>query len=126
MMSLFQCQACGCCENTALTHCGYPGLEDIFDWSYAPERRGLQLCSACGPIKYSDGTKTSKCGGWHGEFERVYLPKDSFFTNKVGNLQHKQTGSERFIDFQIEGPDVAYLPVTPEEEEAWKELEKQQ
>lgn len=73
-MSLFQCSECGCCENTAL--CNY-------HW-----RRYKKLpdaCSACEPD-----------GKWHGEFERVFLPKGMFVTNRDGNLAHKQTGDTDF------------------------------
>lgn len=37
-MSLFQCEVCGCCENTALSCQGFHWMADLFDWSYAPER----------------------------------------------------------------------------------------
>jgi len=73
----------------------------LFDWAYAPERRGMQLCSACSPAKYRDGTSCHKGGKWHGKFERVFLPKGEFFTNKKGNLEHRATGSEDFIRFRI-------------------------
>ena len=45
-MSLFQCEKCGCLENTAL--CGY--------WF----RKGKALCSKCDP----------NIGKWHGAFKR--------------------------------------------------------
>lgn len=73
-MSLFQCQVCGCCENTALACQGFQGWpERSFDWSYAPERKGMLLCSAWGPVKYRSGEPT-KFGKWHDQFERTYLP----------------------------------------------------
>jgi len=101
-MSLFQCEHCGCCENTALSSQGFNGFfEKLYDWSYAPERKGLKLCSACGPVKYSDGEET-EYGVWHGVFERTYLPKGMFFTNRVGNLEHKETGSEDFRFYALE------------------------
>lgn len=102
-MSLFQCENCGCCENTALTNQGYPGghTADCFDWSYAPEFKGKQLCSACSPAKYSDGTTSRKGGKWHGQFDRVFLPKGEFFTNKRGNLEQSATGSEDYRPLRI-------------------------
>lgn len=101
-MSLFQCENCGCCENTALSSQGFIGIfADFFDWSYAPERKGMKLCSACGPVKYRDG-KQSEYGRWHGKFDRVFLPKGEFFTNKVGNLEHKETGVDDFRAYALE------------------------
>lgn len=93
-MSLFQCENCGCCENTALSSQGFKGpFADFFDWSYAPERRGKLLCSACGPVMFASGEAT-EYGQWHGRFPRVFLPKGQFVTNSVGNLAHRDTGDE--------------------------------
>lgn len=104
-MSLFQCENCGCCENTALSSQGFNGFfEKLYDWSYSPERKGMKLCSACGPVKYSDGEKT-EYGIWHRRFARTYLPKGMFFTNRVGNLEHKETGSEDFRIYALEKPE---------------------
>lgn len=102
-MSLFQCENCGCCENTALTHLGrtYQGREDSFDWTGKEHLKGMRLCSACSPTHFSDGTKCSKAGGWHGKFKRVYLPKGQFITNSRGDLQHTVSGSTRFYDYAI-------------------------
>jgi hypothetical protein len=99
-MSLFQCENCGCCENTALSCQGFKFIAESFDWSYAPEREGLNLCSACGPISYKTERPT-KYGKWHEEFERVFLPMGEFHTNRVGNLEHTATGSEDFRGFAI-------------------------
>lgn len=90
-MSLFQCENCGCMENTALAFQGFKDVCDWFDWEYAPERKGKRLCSACGPVKYSDGDPT-EYGKWHEQFPRTIFPMGEFFTNKVGNLQHRETG----------------------------------
>ena len=48
-MSLFQCNACGCVEDTALCHY----------WS-ARLQQTPPLCSGCDP----------KIGKWHGEFQQ--------------------------------------------------------
>lgn len=102
-MSLFQCEVCGCCENTALSCQGFKFITECFDWSYAPEREGLKLCSACGPTHYkSEGP--CEYGKWHGEFERVYLPLGQFHTNRAGNLEHTESGSADFRAFAIEAP----------------------
>jgi hypothetical protein len=38
-MSLFQCQHCGCKENTALSAQGFVTLADIYDWTGIEDRR---------------------------------------------------------------------------------------
>lgn len=62
----------------------------------------MRLCSACGPASLRGGTPTENAGKWHGRFPRVFLPKGEFFTNAVGNLEHKETGSEDYQKFAIE------------------------
>lgn len=99
-MSLFQCENCGCCENTALSAQGFKNMSHLFDWSYAKDREGLLLCSACGPVLYNDGTST-RYGVWHKVFPRVFMPKGMFFTNRAGNLAHKDTGDEDFSKYEI-------------------------
>lgn len=99
-MSLYQCEHCGCCENTALGAYYSADMPENFDWSGMEERKGKRLCSACGPTKYVDGD-LSGYGQWHGEFERTYLPMGAFHTNKRGNLQHNETGSEDFRAFAL-------------------------
>jgi hypothetical protein len=102
-MSLFQCQNCGCCENTALSHQGFAMMAECFDWTGKEELRGKKLCSACGPTHYSDGTKSSRSGRWHGAFARVFLPMGMFKTNRSGNLEHIESGSENYRDYVLEG-----------------------
>jgi hypothetical protein len=75
-------------------------MHDLFDWSYAPEREGLRLCSACGPTLYDDGS-TTRYGQWHGKFDRTFLPLGMFKTNQKGNLAHVETGDEDFFKFDI-------------------------
>lgn len=102
-MSLYQCEHCGCCENTALGAYYSAAMPEIFDWSGMEERKGKRLCSADGPVKYVDGNPTGY-GKWHGEFERVYLPMGAFYTNKRGNLKHSETGREDFRSFAVGAP----------------------
>ena len=80
-MSLFQCEECGACENTA-TGC------------YWGEKR--KLCSECGT------------GFWHGRFGKVLLPKGQFVTNAEGNLAHKDSGDTDFLKYVLtpSDPDV--------------------
>lgn len=99
-MSLFQCQRCGCCENTALSMQGFEPMTKYFDWTGIEDREGLLLCSACGPTRYRKGTPT-EYGVWHGRFERTFLPLGMFHTNRVGNLAHNETGDEDFRKYAI-------------------------
>lgn len=89
-MSLFQCSKCGCVENTALSGAGCTWV-GLYDWSGLEEFKGKMLCSACGPTLFENGEPTGY-GEWHGEFDRIFLPKGEWTTNKQGNLEHKITG----------------------------------
>jgi len=99
-VSLYQCENCGCCENTALSSQGHKPPPEWFDWAGIEALKGKRLCSACGPTKYSDGTPT-KDGKWHGEFDRVFLPLGMFKTAKNGNLAHVETGDEDFRKHEV-------------------------
>ncbi|TCW07090.1 hypothetical protein EDF73_113152 [Raoultella sp. BIGb0138] len=101
-MSLFQCENCGCCENTALSFQGFRPIKEEFDWSYAPEREGMLLCSACGPTHLCDGDPTPCGGKWHGQFPRVFLPKGMFKTASNGNLEHIWTGDQDYTKYALE------------------------
>lgn len=81
-MSLFQCYACGCRENTATCNfwSNMFGSEN-YQWRSNPSEPWM-LCSACDP----------KIHEWHGMFDRLYLPKGEFKTNGEGNLEHIATG----------------------------------
>jgi hypothetical protein len=98
-MSLYQCERCGCRENTALAM--QPKMPTRwFDWTGIEDRRGKHLCSVCMPTRYADGSPTDG-GVWHGEFERVYLPLGEFHTNDRGNLQHTATGRTGVKAFEL-------------------------
>ena len=99
-MSLFQCENCGCVENTACAAQGFRVMTELFDWAGIEERAGKLVCSACGPTKYMDGEPT-EYGKWHGEFKRTYLPMGMFKTNRVGNLEHIETGEEDYREYEI-------------------------
>lgn len=94
-MSLFQCERCGCAENTALSSQGFKPWPDQFDWTGMEDRKGMRLCSDCGPTKYSDGSPT-EYGQWHGRFPRVFLPLGMFRTAQNGNLEHVETGDQDY------------------------------
>lgn len=76
-MSLYQCEACGCRENTALG--SYWGKD-------------VKQCSLCA------------FGEWHGRFPRLMLPKGMFITNGEGNLEHKETGETDLKKYEIVEP----------------------
>ncbi|MBU9200273.1 hypothetical protein KTD31_02485 [Burkholderia multivorans] len=99
-MSLFQCHSCGCCENTATSNQGFSMFPESFDWSGKEALKGFRLCSACGPTRFKDGTATGG-GKWHDVFARVFLPKGMFKTNKRGNLEHIETGSEDYRSYAL-------------------------
>ena len=101
-MSLFQCELCGCCEDTALSHNGFFRTQ-VFDWTGIEDRRGKKLCSACGPMKYVDGYPTEDEGHWHQHFDRVFLPKGMFRTAQNGNLEHIENGDQNFRKYAVPG-----------------------
>lgn len=88
-MSLFQCQHCGCKENTALASTYSWISPESYDWTGIEDRKGKRLCSACLPERYADGTATGH-GKWHGRFERTFLEKDMYETDHEGNLKRKK------------------------------------
>jgi hypothetical protein len=104
-MSLYQCQNCGCVENTASGHY-WSRDQRHFNWVGIEDRAGKKLCSACGPVAFASGEPT-RLGRWHGRFERVFLPKDMFRTNHEGNLEHIETGETDYSKYRIEGSDDA-------------------
>lgn len=102
-MSLFQCEVCGCCENTSCAGQGCNGYaETFYDWTGFEDRKGKKLCSVCAPTKHADGAPT-KFGKWHGLFERRFLPMGMFKTAKNGNLEHKKTGEQTYQPYIIKG-----------------------
>ena len=85
-MSLYQCEKCGCVENTA---------KGFYHWRNAPslalpEFLGKKLCSACGPVVHPDGSPTG-LGKWHGIFEQRFYPLGSLYTDSQGNVRNKET-----------------------------------
>ena len=101
--SLFQCQVCGCAENTALASQGCDGYAiKFFDWTGIEDRKGKKLCSVCAPMKYSDGAPTAY-GKWHDRFTRTFLPLGMFVTNDKGNLAHRETGDENYRGYALVG-----------------------
>lgn len=76
-MSLFICDECKCLENTSLGH--YWGMNFI---KFKDESKNSKaLCSSCMPTEFSDGSKSSKGGMWHGEFEKRMPSKKEVLEN---------------------------------------------
>lgn len=109
-MSLFQCDKCGCMENTALTNAGHSQLKYLYQdetefLADCRKRLGLEpdaplgnYCSACTPIWYTESgdlgigsnpNPQPEEGLWHGKFERIFYPLGSMRTNREGNLVPK-------------------------------------
>jgi len=87
-MPIFQCQQCGCAENSALGWYNNRNKERLT----VKEHLGKALCSACAPRKFPDGSPTKFNGKWHNSFERTFLPLNLFKTNEEGKLEHIETG----------------------------------
>jgi hypothetical protein len=105
-MSLFQCDRCGCLENTACTN-GYhirSSLQNEKGEAVESYRQIMGLkpgqpfgayCSVCTPVWFTEegayGVGPHSESRWHGKFERRFLPKGLFHTNEDGNLAHIET-----------------------------------
>ena len=120
-MSLFQCDKCGCVENTACSDGGYM-IKYLITKERKPEvyksyKKVLGLteedefgkyCCVCNPVWFADnrqygiGENPNK-KEWHNKFERIFLPKGEWITNKVGNLEHKITGEQDYYKYVIKG-----------------------
>lgn len=85
-MSIYQCDECGCAENTALGWYHCRNSETLVD----PKYFGKKLCSVCSPTHFRDGTPIEDAGKWHGRFKRKFYPKGSMETDRFGNLVPKR------------------------------------
>jgi hypothetical protein len=74
-MSIFQCDSCGCAENTALSR-------GVFGPRFQPEKAADNKLDP-------KGRYCSSCwdGVWHGKFERRFYPMGSMVTDHEGNLK---------------------------------------
>lgn len=99
-MSMFQCEHCGCAENTALCSAHLAFLHKSFDFSGIEDRKGKRLCSACAPSKFARGQETGY-GIWHGEFRRVFLEIGAWMTDKQGNLARKSDGVTDYMKHAV-------------------------
>jgi len=99
-MSLFQCEVCGCVENTALSFQGIKPMDDDFDFTGMEDKKGKLLCSECAPTKFDDGD-SSGLGKWHGKFDKLILPLGMFKTNREGNLEHIENGDTDYKKYEV-------------------------
>jgi len=83
-MSIFQCDQCGCLENSALS--GTYHIRNAKDLM-PKELLGKKLCCVCGPEYYPGGTKNPKTGKWHERFKRLFFPKNTLYTDGQGNVR---------------------------------------
>ncbi len=100
-MGLYQCDKCGCVDNTSVSKCSVPEANYFIHGAQLTECRqklGLKddqklgrYCSACCPLQ----------GKWHGQFDRIFLPPGEFETGPTGNLRHKKTHDEDFMKYAI-------------------------
>ena len=106
-MSLFQCGRCGCVDNTVYGVSGEEYRSRFYDWTGIEDRLGKDLCCACAPTRYAKSKEQAKTmggkpyGQWHNQYDRNFLPMDMFYTNRVGNLAHKETHSEDYAPYII-------------------------
>jgi len=57
-MSLFQCEECGCIENSAKGHYHCVGR----GWYKDKRKDAMKLCSECMPSEFNDGTINKEAG----------------------------------------------------------------
>lgn len=84
-MSLYQCEKCGCVENTA---CGFYHCSnsDLFCDYQEGTKKGMKLCCECGPLKLTNGKPTGY-GKWHDCFVKAIYPFNSLYTDDDGNVK---------------------------------------
>lgn len=71
-MPCFVCAKCECIENTALSNYWMHKRIEIYKWPEELEPyKGMPLCSECGPVEFTDGSKAGN-GRWHGRFEKKH------------------------------------------------------
>lgn len=97
-MSLFQCDECGCVDNSACGGTYHTKNTDL----WAEEDRGKELCVVCSPKKFVDGSENKGAGIWHNHFDRAFLEKGKWKTNREGNLEHIKTGETDFRKYAID------------------------
>lgn len=99
-MPLYQCEECGCIENTACGHYWRRHKVEGYIWDGIEDRKGKKLCSVCGPLLYHSG-KATGFGVWHNRFKRDFLPLGMFIENDRGGLTHKENGDDRYMNYVI-------------------------
>lgn len=106
-MPVFQCEKCGCVDNTATSNQMHAGpFAKYYDWTGREEDKGKKLCKVCGPTKHSDGDPVKGAGKWHNYFDRQFLPLGEWETDpNTGNLRHKKTHATNYLDHRLPNPE---------------------
>jgi hypothetical protein len=102
-MPLFQCQKCGCVDNSATGHYWRANRVEKYDWTGLEEFKGKILCAVCGPRFYASGAPT-EFGVWHKRFKRDFLPLGQFEENSEGGLTNKENGDRNYTQYYIPAP----------------------
>jgi len=104
-MSIFQCENCGCAENTS---CGWYHCRNSKRLT-PKEYLGKALCSACAPTEYASGQNNKEFNNkWHGLFIRTFLPHGEFKVNGQGNIEHIESGLIGSKAYEKYGSDTEY------------------
>ena len=86
-MAIFQCDECGCAEDTAWGWLHNALIVDVT----LPEHLGTRVCSACAPAEWGPGRPIEGFGAWHDKFPRVYYPHKSFRPTKAYKKHGRKT-----------------------------------
>lgn len=99
-MSIYQCDTCGCLDNTALTWWCLKCKPDLWHRS---ELNGKALCSACTPKVFKNGDPTG-LGKWHGQFERRFFLIGSLYTGPNGGVLKKSDNTVPKKEDEVDAP----------------------
>jgi hypothetical protein len=120
-MSLFQCDICGCIDNTTTSNMGGYDLniflrdvdskEAVKSYKKVlglkPDEKFGKYCCIHSPVWFKEqklgiGKKPEDQKVWHNKFDRKFLPKGEWETVSDGNLQHKIYGKILTDSFESE------------------------
>lgn len=97
-MALFQCDECGCVENTAHGQCRRRNSKNLV----ISKDLGRYLCSADTHPTFPSGANNPKGGRWHNYFRRDFLEIGKWKMDPDGyGLIHKETGVTNWQDHII-------------------------
>lgn len=83
-MAMFVCESCGCLENTATSNWWWRYKnKEMYGQDYI---NGNGYCSACLPVRTTDGRVTEFAGMWHRRFRRDMWNGISKVENRIGRV----------------------------------------